>query len=133
MDIVQDRAQAVASLLPNAPIVETDYRKVLDAVDAVLIVVPHSVHHESTIDCLHVAGKPVSRQSETILLEASNGKPTEIELARFLDCIETGTKPLTDPVGSLEGLQVIWKLYEAERKNEIADLRGLGLGTYEVL
>ena len=51
-------------------------------------------------------------------------------MAHFLDCIETGAKPLTDPVGSLEGLQVIWKLYEAEERNEIAALQGLGLGTY---
>ena len=45
--------------------------------------------------------------------------------------VETGGKPLTDPVGSLEGLQVIWKLYEAEDSNSIADLRGLGLGTWQ--
>jgi predicted dehydrogenase len=80
----------------------------------------------------HVAGKPVTKQKETVLLETSGGKPTEIELIHFLDCIETGANPLTDAVGSLEGLQVIWKLYEAEEKNEIADLIGLGLGTYRV-
>jgi hypothetical protein len=32
-------------------------------------------------------------------------------------------------VGSLEGLQVIWKLYEAEEKGQLADLRGMGLGS----
>ena len=77
----------------------------------------------------HLAGKPVTRQKESILLEAAGGKPTEIELAHFVDCIETGAKPLTDPEGSLEGLQVIWRLYEAEQNNQLADLRGLGLGT----
>ena len=38
--------------------------------------------------------------------------------------------PLTDGPGSLEGLQVIWKLYEAEDANQVADLQGLGLGTW---
>ena len=64
------------------------------------------------------------KQVEEILLEVENSKPTEVEMAHFLDCIETGAKPLTDPVGSLEGLQVIWKLYEAEERNEIAVLQG---------
>ena len=79
----------------------------------------------------HVAGKPVARQRQEVLLEAKNAKHTELEMAHFIDCIETGGKPLTDPVGSLEGLQVIWKLYEAEDSNSIADLRGLGLGTWQ--
>ena len=63
-------------------------------------------------------------------MEAPNAKHTELEMAHFIDCIETGAKPLSDPVGSLEGLQVIWKLYEAEEHNAMADLRGLGLGSW---
>ncbi|MDP6356572.1 MAG: Gfo/Idh/MocA family oxidoreductase [Planctomycetota bacterium] len=78
----------------------------------------------------HVAGKPMVRQKEAVLLEVQHSKPTEAEMAHFIDCISTSAKPLTDAIGSLEGLQVIWKLYDAEEKNEIADLRGLGLGTY---
>lgn len=70
------------------------------------------------------------REAQQVLLEAPNAKPTEVEMAHFIDCIKTGEKPLTDAVGSLEGLQVIWKLYEAEEKKELADLRALGLGTY---
>jgi predicted dehydrogenase len=77
----------------------------------------------------HVAGKPTVRQKEEVLLEVQNTKPTEVEMAHFIDCIETGAKPLTHAIGSLEGLQVIWKLYDAEEKNEIADLRHLELGT----
>jgi len=34
--------------------------------------------------------------------------------------------PETTPEESLEGLRVIWKLYEAEEQQKIADLRGLG-------
>ncbi|MEN6304982.1 MAG: Gfo/Idh/MocA family oxidoreductase [Armatimonadia bacterium] len=73
----------------------------------------------------------VERQGEEVLLEAPGAKPTEVEMAHFVECIKTGQKPLTDPVSSLEGLQVIWKLYEAEEQHKLADLRGLGLGTYK--
>jgi predicted dehydrogenase len=78
----------------------------------------------------HIAGKPTVRQKEEVLLEVQNSKPTEVEMAHFIDCIETGATPLTDGIGSLEGLQVIWKLYDAEEQNKIADLGELGLGTY---
>ena len=67
-------------------------------------------------------------QKELVLLEDKHVKPTEVEMAHFIDCIETGETPLTDPVSSLEGLKVIWKLYDAEEKNEMADLSGMGLG-----
>ena len=78
----------------------------------------------------HDSGKLIARQKEEVLFEAPNAKHTEIEMAHFIDCIETGKRPLTDAASSLEGLQVIWKLYEAEEKNELADLQGLGLGTW---
>jgi predicted dehydrogenase len=77
----------------------------------------------------HVPGEAES-QGEQVLLEAPAAKPTEVEMAHFIDCIGTGKQPLTDAVSSLEGLQVIWKLYEAEEKRQLADLRGLGLGSY---
>jgi predicted dehydrogenase len=47
-------------------------------------------------------------------------------MAHFIDCIETGKTPDTTPEDSLEGLRVIWKLYEAEENCQIANLRGLG-------
>ena len=62
-----------------------------------------------------------------LLLEAESGKHTENEMAHFLDCIDTGTRPLTDGTGSLQGLRVIWNLYAAERAGRLADLTGLGL------
>lgn len=64
---------------------------------------------------------------ETLLMDAPPGKHTENEMAHFLDCIATGQKPLTDPLGSLQGLRVIWRMYEAEEQHKLADLRGLGL------
>ncbi len=62
-----------------------------------------------------------------ILMEAESGKHTENEMRHFLDCIDTGGRPLTDGWDSLQGLRVIWRLYEAERAGRIADLRGLDL------
>ncbi|MDA0337893.1 MAG: Gfo/Idh/MocA family oxidoreductase [bacterium] len=56
-----------------------------------------------------------------------SGKHTEEEMAHFLDCIATGARPLTDGPGSLQGLRLIWRLYEAEEQGRLADLRGLGL------
>lgn len=53
-------------------------------------------------------------------------KQTEYETRHFLECIKNKTKPLTDARSAIEGLKVIWKLYEAEEKNQIADLRGIG-------
>ena len=41
--------------------------------------------------------------------------------------LETGQQPLTDAPSSLQGLRLIWQLYEAEPQGRIADLRGLGI------
>lgn len=49
------------------------------------------------------------------------------EIVHFVECVESGTRPLTDGPGSLQGLRVIWRLYEAEERGVVADLRGLGL------
>lgn len=62
------------------------------------------------------------------LMETEINKPMEREMAHFLDCIETGRQPITNARDSLQGLRLIWRLYEAEQKNMVADLRGLGLG-----
>ena len=70
---------------------------------------------------IHAKGK------QEVLMEDETGKHTENEMAHFLDCIETGARPLTDGPGSLQGLRVIWRLYEAEGKGVVADLSGLGL------
>ena len=63
-----------------------------------------------------------------LLMEgAAGGKHTENEMAHFLDCIERRHTPLTDGAAGLQSLRVIWRLYEAERRGVVADLRGLGL------
>jgi predicted dehydrogenase len=67
---------------------------------------------------------------EELLLEAEASKQTENEMAHFLDCIASGATPLTDGPGSLQGLRAIWRLYDAEGRGVVADLRGLGLDQY---
>ncbi len=52
---------------------------------------------------------------------------TQFEIAHFVDCVLTGQKPLTDGRSAMKSLQVIWRMYDAEKTNTIADLRGLGL------
>lgn len=75
----------------------------------------------------HVPGQAKASQKETLLFEAKHAKPTEEEMSHFVDCVRNGTKPLTDPASSLEGLRVIWKLYEAEDNHQLADLRDVGV------
>lgn len=57
-DVLPERARAVADLLPNDPLVTADYREMLPCVDAVLLVLPHHLHHPVTLECLG-AGKHV--------------------------------------------------------------------------
>ncbi len=57
----------------------------------------------------------------------ARGKQTNHEISHFVDCVNTGKKPITDGRSALQGLRVIWKMYEAEKNGTVADLRGLGL------
>ena len=59
--------------------------------------------------------------------EGSMSKETQYEISHFVDCCRTGKEPLTSGRKALQSLRVIWELYDAERNNRIADLRGLGL------
>lgn len=78
----------------------------------------------------HVPGKSEGQSSE-VLLDIPHAKPTEQEMAHFLHCVRTGEKPLTDPQTSLEGLRVIWELYDAEEKHRLADFSGLNFHAFE--
>ena len=64
---------------------------------------------------------------EEVLLSAERAKPTRTEMIHFLDCIDSGEEPLTNARDSLESLRTIWRMYEAEEKGVIADLRGISL------
>ncbi|MCU6708811.1 Gfo/Idh/MocA family oxidoreductase [Paenibacillus sp. J5C_2022] len=72
-------------------------------------------------------GEKEAQEKEVLMEMKEVGKLTHYELKHFAHCIRTGSKPLTDAPGSLQGLRVIWRMYEAERQGGIADLRGLGL------
>lgn len=71
----------------------------------------------------------VGRNVEPLLElgQALDLKHTYREMAHFVKCIRSRRTPLTDGRGSLQGLRVIWRLYEAEQRGAMADLRGLGL------
>jgi predicted dehydrogenase len=67
---------------------------------------------------------------EMILCESEGGKPTNRELEHFLDCVESGAAPETNGRQSLQSLRVIWRMYDAEERGVVADLRGLGLDQF---
>ncbi len=85
------------------------------------------VHLHSGTLILHRDAEEDASGREQVLMEADHNKAVGAEMAHFLDCIESGSPPLTGGRESLQGLRVIWRLYEAEERSEIADLRGLGL------
>ena len=59
--------------------------------------------------------------------ESAMSKETQHEVAHFADCVHNHKTPLTDGRSALKSLQIIWKLYDAEKQGVIADLRGMGL------
>jgi predicted dehydrogenase len=71
----------------------------------------------------------VGREAKLLfeLGQAPDLKHTYLEMAHFYQCVRSNSTPLTDGPGSLQGLRVIWRLYEAEERGAMADLRGLGL------
>ena len=89
----------------------------------------HAHCTEGLLDLRYSEGKllAVTQDHEELLFEETPGKHTVAEMAHFLDCIDSGATPLTNGPDSLQGLRLIWRLYEAERAGAVADLRGLGL------
>ena len=59
--------------------------------------------------------------------EFDNGKHTQYEIKHFAECVLEDKTPFTDGWSALQGLRVIWELYNAEREGRMANLRGLGL------
>ncbi|MBQ6697903.1 MAG: Gfo/Idh/MocA family oxidoreductase [Oscillospiraceae bacterium] len=78
----------------------------------------------------HEPGKEdMEPQRCRVVWKRPNGvsKETQHEVAHFVDCVINKKKPQTDAYSALQGLRVIWKLYEAEKLGVVADLRGMGL------
>jgi predicted dehydrogenase len=90
--------------------------------------------HAHTTECMLEVDQykdvlSLHRDGREEVLLAGNGalKHTDREMAHFLTCIERNERPLTDARRSLQSLRVIWRLYDAEQRGVIADLRGLAL------
>ena len=64
--------------------------------------------------------------------EGKANKQTQFEINHFLDCVRTGKTPVTDGETSLQGLRVIWKMYDAEKFGVVADLRDCALPEREI-
>lgn len=78
----------------------------------------------------HVPGIISSEQGYTVVWKRPERLPTkqtQYEIRHFLDCIHTGKKPVTDGYTALQGLRLIWKLYDAEAHGVVADLRDCAL------
>lgn len=73
------------------------------------------------------ANQDTTSHLQVLMEESDLSKQTQFEIQHFITCIQNGTRPLTDGYSSLEGLRVIWKLYDAEQNGVMADLRGISL------
>lgn len=78
---------------------------------------------------VHEPGEEYSPQRSAVIWKSDDelGKQTQHEINHFTDCVLNDKTPLTDGESALQGLRVIWALYNAEKNMTVADLRGLGL------
>lgn len=87
-------------------------------------------HHAGRItfysnEAVHNPGSP-SRSTQEILWDQGGGeKLPQNEINHFADCVLHGKTPITNGRAALESLRVIWKLYDAEKHNAVADLRDI--------
>ena len=87
-------------------------------------------HHEGKLyfyhnATAHIPGAKAEMQKEILWQQEDIGKATQHEINHFADCVNTGATPLTNGRAALESLRVIWKLYDAEHHNVVADLRDI--------
>lgn len=77
----------------------------------------------------HQPGEEYSPQQSSVLWTRKDelGKQTQHEINHFTECVLEDKKPLTDGRSALQGLRVIWALYDAEKNGRLADLQGLGI------
>ena len=77
----------------------------------------------------HIPGEIEHLSDYKVLWKRSGerSKQTQFEIAHFADCVRTGKLPITNGRAALQSLRVIWKMYDAEKTNTVADLTGLGL------
>lgn len=87
----------------------------------------HAQFSEGMVELDFRAGtlKLIVGDNETLLAEHSITKNVLGEINEFFDALDEGRAPHTDAEQSIQGLQVIWKMYEAEETGVVADLRGI--------
>ncbi len=81
-DSVRERAEVVAESLGNNPEVFTDWREMVDSVDAVLIALPHDLHYE--------CGMFFARHKKHVLMEKPLANTEEECLRLIKACEEEG-------------------------------------------
>jgi predicted dehydrogenase len=80
----------------------------------------------------HIPDTPEDCKEYVLMdLETRPVKPTVAEMAHFLDCVENNSKPETDALQSIAGLEVIWELYQAEEENRLADFSKIDFSSFE--
>lgn len=77
----------------------------------------------------HRPGGAAEKQSYNVVWKRDGvtSKETQHEIKHFVECVLEDKEPLTSGRAALQGLRVIWALYDAENNHRLADLRGLGL------
>ncbi len=71
----------------------------------------------------HAPGEKAKQEVKVLWeREGEPSKATQFEINHFVDCALNGKTPITNGRVALEGLRVIWKLYDAEQHNTVADL-----------
>ena len=74
---------------------------------------------------VHTPGEAPRNTVEVIWNQGDGRKATQHEINHFVDCVLNGKTPLISGREALRSLQVIWKIYDAEKNNAVADLRGI--------
>ena len=92
-------------------------------------------HHAGTItfyskENIHDPSKPATKTAEVLWDKGTLDKATHSEIDHFVRCVLDGKTPLTSGRTALESLRLIWKLYDAEKTDTIADLRGINPNSY---
>ncbi|OGV67865.1 MAG: hypothetical protein A2498_02460 [Lentisphaerae bacterium RIFOXYC12_FULL_60_16] len=82
------------------------------------------------LESLLAKGEKLEAPNEAVIYRHSKegkkgGKALVEQIDGFLDCIEKKKKPDISAAASLPSLRTIWRLYEAEGKGIVADLRGV--------
>ncbi len=107
----------------------------------------HAFFEDGMIECCLNDGKMYFHQRREIIpyFETSDQQTLifqcapdihqpKFELAHFADCVLNDKEPITDGPVSMQSLRVIWRMYEAEEKDIIADLRGIELeGEWDII